>query len=340
MRLVSIGGEKASLEHLRKWKRHVDENARLINTYGPTETTITTTAHVTSANADCLPIGRPIGNTQAYILDASLEPAPIGVVGELYVGGAGVARGYLNRPELTAEKFSPNPFDAPGRVYRTGDLARWLPDGNIEFVGRADFQVKIRGFRIEPGEIEGRLRQHPAVRDAIVVSSDSGREKRLIAYVVADGQVSGSELRDYVLKRLPEYMTPAAIVFIDRFPLTRNGKVDRKALPPAGPAMVDTSGLVAPRSQAERALAEIWSELLRVPQVGVRDNYFRLGGHSLLAIRVMSRIQETFGIELPMSSLFEAPTIEQLAAAIERQVLCEIEQLTDAEAEVLARTGT
>jgi acyl carrier protein len=254
---------------------------------------------------------------QAYVLDARLAPVPVGVAGELCIGGVGLARGYLGRPGLTAERFVPNPFAAtPGeRLYRTGDLARYLPDGNLEFLGRIDHQVKVRGYRIELGEIEATLTAHPAVREAVVVAREEGAgEKRLVAYVV--GEASGAELRAFVRSKLPEYMVPSAFVALAALPLTANGKIDRRALPAPEGRPEQERAYVAPRTPVEEVLAGIWAEVLRLDRVGVQDNFFDLGGHSLLATQVVSRLREAFSVELPLRALFETPTIMDLAEAI------------------------
>ncbi|MCG1019858.1 non-ribosomal peptide synthetase, partial [Mycetohabitans sp. B4] len=265
---------------------------QLINGYGPTEsTTFATTYRITAVpkgNVN-IPIGRPIANTQVYLLDAHGQPVPLGAVGELYIGGAGVAQGYLNRPELTAECFVRDPFsdEADARMYKTGDLARYLPDGNLEFVGRNDEQVKIRGFRIEPGEIEACLVQHAQVRDAVVLVRGEGVEKRLVAYVVAEADEQlVSELRTHVAARLPEYMVPAALVRLDALPLTANGKLDRRALPEPDAGALAHQAYEAPQGELETTLAQIWAELLEVERVGRHDSFFALGGHSLLAVRL------------------------------------------------------
>ncbi|PPB80360.1 non-ribosomal peptide synthetase, partial [Mycetohabitans endofungorum] len=297
---------------------------QLINGYGPTEsTTFTTTYRIDAIREDTLsiPIGRPIANTQIYLLDRNGQPVPLGAVGELYIGGAGVARGYLNRPELTAERFVCDPFSAEpdARMYKTGDLARYLPDGNLEFLGRNDHQVKLRGFRIELGEIEACLTQHAQVREAVVLAVGEGSDKRLVAYVVAepDDALAGT-LRTHVAAALPEYMVPSAFVRLDALPLTPNGKLDRCALPAPSADAFAHQAYEAPQGELEIMLAEIWTELLGVEQVSRHDNFFVLGGHSLLAVRLMNRVA-TLGIVLPLATLFAAPTLAGLAAVLEEQ---------------------
>jgi acyl carrier protein len=297
--------------------------ASLWNLYGPTESTIwSAAAEVVPSEDGAVPIGLPIANTQLYLLDAHLQPVPIGVPGELYIGGVGLARGYLNRPELTAERFVPNPFstEAGARLYKTGDLARYLPNGNVEFLGRLDRQVKLRGFRIELGEIETVLRQNPAVRDAVVViREDELGETRLVAYVVPKQEPipTARELRSFLTSKLPGFMIPSTVVFLGALPLTPNGKVNRRALPAPDQGRTDLENpFVAPRSSVEERLAEIWTEVLKLEQVGVGDNFFDLGGHSLSATRVISRVRKAFQIELPLRALFEHPTVAGLAVPI------------------------
>jgi amino acid adenylation domain-containing protein len=297
---------------------------RLINGYGPTEnTTFSMTYDVFGrAPVPSVPIGRPIANTQAYILDRNMQPVPAGVAGELYLGGAGLARGYLNNPRLTAEKFVPNPYCRAGgaRLYRTGDIACYLPDGNIEFLGRTDNQVKLRGFRIELGEIEAVLRMHPLVRDSVILArEDFPGEKRLVAYVVSrDGhQLTNNELRQYLGSKLPEYMLPSATVFLDELPLSFGGKVDRSALEKPGDGdRLAKEAIAVPRDQVERQLVRIWEDVLDVHPIGLKDNFFDLGGHSLLGIRLLARIEKELGKKLPVALLFQSPTVEQLAQAI------------------------
>ena len=299
----------------------------ILNHYGPTETTVgSLTLRLNEYDrkhspAASIPIGRPIANTQVYILDSNLQPVPVGVVGELYIAGAGVTAGYLNQAERTAERFVPNPFvnDASGNTkrYRSGDLARWGADGNVEFLGRGDDQVKIRGFRIELGEIEAVLTQHASVKQAVVLAkADERGEKRLLAYVVANREpaTSSDDLRAYLKQQLPDYMVPTAVVLLAKLPLTANGKIDRQALP--APEAVASKEYVAPRTPTEEVVAGIWAEVLRLERVSTQDNFFDLGGHSLLATQVVSRVREHFRVELPIRILFEKPTICGLAEAI------------------------
>ncbi|HEX8317856.1 amino acid adenylation domain-containing protein, partial [Longimicrobium sp.] len=291
----------------------------LWNVYGPTETTIWSTSQPVRGDlvGGQVPIGRPVANTRVYVLDAVGEPVPVGVAGELYIGGAGVVRGYLGRPEQTAERFVADPFGGePGsRLYRTGDLARWRPDGTMEFLGRTDFQVKVRGFRIELGEIEARLAEHADVREAAVMArEDVPGDVRLVAYVVGDADAE--ELRAHLSTVLPEYMIPAAYVRLDALPLTPNGKLDRKALPaPEGDAYASRE-YEAPVGKIEVALAEIWTDLLKVEQVSRWDHFFELGGHSLLALQVVSRVRQEMDLELELAAVFEKPVLAGLAERI------------------------
>jgi amino acid adenylation domain-containing protein len=295
--------------------------ASLWNVYGPTETTIWSTVHRVNGRGGPVPIGRPIANTQVYVTDSRWQPVPVGVVGELLIGGAGLGRGYLSRPELTAEKFIPNPHsDTPGsRLYRTGDLARWLPSGELECLGRLDHQVKVRGFRIEPGEIEAALLEHPALRQAVVVAREvTPGDRRLVAYLVADEPPgpSPSDLQRFLRERLPDYMVPPAFVTLEVLPLTPNGKVDRNALPPPEEAPAQQQGADAPRTPAEEVVAGVWAEILGLERVGREDNFFDLGGHSLLATRVAARLRDLFSLDFPVAALFEAPTVAELARRI------------------------
>lgn len=324
-RALIIGGEALSKKSISFWQTHAPET-RLVNEYGPTETVVGCCIYevpTQTSLSGLVPIGRPIANTQLYILDQSLQPVPIGVAGELHIGGDGLARGYLNRTELTTQKFIPNLFsnDPGARLYKTGDLARYLPDGNIEFLGRIDNQVKIRGFRIELGEIEAVLMQNLAVQDAIVIDQEYAlNDKRLVAYVVPSQEqvLSISELRRDLKQKLPDHMIPSAFVQLEAVPLTPNGKVDRRALPvPDGTRSNLEETFVPHLTPFEEVLADIWSEVLRLERVGIHDNFFELGGHSLLATQVISRVREAFGVELPLHTLFEEPTLAGLAYSVE-----------------------
>jgi hypothetical protein len=279
-------------------------------------------------------VGRATGNQRVYLLDAALHPVPVGVPGEAFVGGEGVVRGYLDRPALTAERFVPDPFSGvPGsRMYRTGDRLKWTVEGALEFVGRIDDQVKIRGFRIEPGEVESVLTAHPGVREArVIVREDTPGEPRLVAYVV--GEADGEALRAHLRQSLPEYMVPGAFVPLERLPLTPNGKLDVKALPAPGSG---AARHVEPRTAAELALAQLWCEVLRVERVGVHDDFFQLGGHSLLIMRLIARVQDAFGLELSIRTVFAAPVLEAMAGEIERMVYEDVLGMDDAWAEELA----
>jgi acyl-coenzyme A synthetase/AMP-(fatty) acid ligase/acyl carrier protein len=297
----------------------------LFNLYGPSEdTTYSTFVLVPRGTGRAPTIGRPVAGTQAWVLDERLRPVPTGVTGELWLGGRGLARGYLGRPELTAERFVPDPSGPPGaRLYRTGDLARWRADGELEFLGRRDFQVKVRGFRIELGEIEERLARHPGVREAAVVAREDAGEIRLVAYVAAQEETAleAGELRGFLRQVLPEHMVPAVFVPLAALPLTPNGKVDRRALPSPDGAGAGRREYVAPRSLTEELLAGIWAEVLKVERVGVHDSFFDLGGHSLLAAQVVSRVREAADLDLPLRALFQHPTLEGLAGALEDLLL-------------------
>nr|ASV46715.1 hybrid non-ribosomal peptide synthetase/type I polyketide synthase [uncultured bacterium] len=323
-RTTRVGGESLSLERARAWRRLGGGRTRLFNHYGPTETTVIVAAHEAGAAeretvSGTVPIGRPLPNTAAYVLDRHLRAVSVGAAGELFVGGVQVARGYLGRPELTAGAFLPDPFSGePGaRMYRTGDRVRRLPDAVLEFLGRADGQVKIRGFRVELAEVEAALLAHPDVREAVVaVGKGPGGEPRLAGYfVAAKGGADVAALRDHLRGRLPDYMVPAALLRLDALPLTSNGKVDRRALP--APPDADPAAYVAPRTAAEEALAAIWAEVLGVERVGVRDDFFELGGHSLSAARLVARIRERLGRELSLGELFRGATVERLARALD-----------------------
>src|SRR5271165_2431641 len=336
LRRVICSGEALHFELQERFFSTLPDT-QLHNLYGPTEAAVDVTFWrcQRGSSEPIVPIGRPVANTQAYILDGAMQPVPPGVTGELHIGGVQLARGYLGRPELTAEKFVQNPF-GEGRLYKTGDLARYRSDGAIEFLGRIDNQVKIRGFRIELGEIETVLRQHPSVQESVVIArEDNPRDRRLVAYVVArdhtpgderltahavsrNGAASLSELREFLRVKLPDYMVPAAFVPLQALPLTPNGKVDRKALPkPDFGTGADESKFVAPGTPTEIALARIWCKALGLKQVGIHDNFFELGGHSLLALRIFSEIEKMFGDRPPLATLFQAPTIEKLATVLD-----------------------
>ncbi len=319
VRTVLTGGEALSVPHVRKALKLLD-SVELVNGYGPTESTTFACCYpipkLIPDNLKSIPIGRPIANTEVYILDSSLQPVPIGVWGELYIGGDGLARGYLNRPELTAERFIHNPFHAEpnSRIYKTGDICRWMEDGTIEFSGRADDQVKIRGFRIELGEIENALRSHPDVAQAAVkVQETQPGQKMLAGYYVCKQShtVSVDDIMTYLRQRLPDYMVPAGIMELDQIPLTASGKTNRKALPAF--EALHSSGSSLPQTLTERTLAQIWSELLGIKDVYREDNFFHLGGHSLKAIQTVYSIQKKLGINLPVSTIFENPTLERFA---------------------------
>ena len=324
LKYVFCGGEALSYELQERFYSCFD--AQLYNLYGPTEASIDATSWHCQQKSDrrIVPIGRPIANTQTYILDSAMQPVPIGVSGELYVGGVGVARGYFNRPELTSAKFILDPFsqDAGAKLFKTGDLARYRVDGAIEFLGRIDHQVKVRGFRIELGEIEAIVDQHPAVREVVVVArEDTPGDKRLVAYVVLheEDAVSGTELRNYAMKELPVYMVPS-FVQLQAFPLLPNGKVDRRNLPmPSSTRTVEEETFIAPTLMSHYQLIQIWEELLETRPIGIRDDFFSLGGHSLLAAQMVNRIEQVFGKKLPLTALFAGPTIEHLAHVLDQQ---------------------
>jgi amino acid adenylation domain-containing protein len=326
-RALIIGGEALSGETIAFWQQHAPLT-RLVNEYGPTETVVGCCVYEVppgAAIAGMVPIGTPIANTQIFLLSAALTPVPVGVTGELYIGGHGLARGYLNRPDLTAEKFIPNPFSTQNgaRLYCSGDLARFRADGNIEYLERIDRQVKIRGFRIELGEIEITLEQHKAIRECVVVArEDVPGDKRLVAYVVtrAGALTSISDLQDHLSERLPDYMVPTSYVLLDALPLTANGKLDVLALPPPGEVRSELrESFVPPRDTLELQLMELWQDILKVPRIGVTESFFDVGGNSLLAVRLMAQIDRLFEQTLPLSVLFENRTIEKLAGLLRQQ---------------------
>ena len=329
-RALIIGGDALFGENLSFWRSHAPAT-RLINEYGPTETVVGCCVFESPQGdipSGAVPIGKPIANTQLYVLDERQQLVPIGLPGELYIGGDGLARGYLNRPELTAQNFVPHPFStkAGARLYRTGDIARYLADGNLEYLGRADHQVKIRGFRIELGEVEAAVAQHPLIREAVVIASeDQPGNKRLVAYCVPRTQngsshLSSDSLREYLEKKLPDYMVPSEFVMLETLPLTANGKVDRRALPSLNVNGSDRSkSFIAPRDVLELQLVHVWEEILGRGPIGVRDDFFKLGGHSILAARLMARIQRLLGINLPLATLFQRSTIEYLAGLLRQR---------------------
>jgi acyl-coenzyme A synthetase/AMP-(fatty) acid ligase len=313
LRFVAMGGERVIAERLAQWPQAGPE---LIGVYGLTETTITSAVRRLGKDVPAAALGRPLGNTSLYVLDGGLMPVPRGVTGELYVAGAGVARGYLGRPDLTAGRFVADPYGPPGgRMYRTGDLARWDSSGELLFAGRADEQVKIRGFRVEPGEIESALTADPRVAQAtVIVREDRPGDRRLVGYVVPAGPpADAGELRDVVASALPGYMIPAAFVTIARLPLSPNGKVDRGALP--APSFASGQRR-APRSEQEETLCALFGDVLGIAEVGIDDGFFDLGGNSLLATRLVNQIRASLGLDVKMSSLFEAPTVAGLAGQL------------------------
>lgn len=332
LRLVILGGEKASTKLYRAWEKIAGSRVRLINTYGPTEASVIVTAFEPArfpavTLGDSLPLGYPVADAEIYLLDKDMKPVAPGTAGELHIGGAPLANGYLHHPDRTAEKFVTHPFshDTQARLYKTGDLARYTPDGVLEFLGRADFQVKIRGFRVELGEIEAVLHQHPSVAEAVVLCHENENgDKNLVAYLVwsaGKAHASDSELSGFLKQRLPEYMIPAAFVAMERLPLTVNGKVDRKAL--TKPEFVAVSGSAAalPQDKLQAQLVGIWQTVLEKKPIGIHDNFFELGGHSLLAARLMHCVGQALGMTLPLAVLFQAPTIEKLAAVLQQDAL-------------------
>ncbi|AKJ29411.1 non-ribosomal peptide synthetase [Caldimonas brevitalea] len=316
VRLVNVTGDALSQHRLKQWDAVKPAATRLINTYGPTEITVSCSAAYVQhePGAARVSIGRPFANTRMYLLDPHGQPVPVGVAGELYIGGAGVARGYLNLPELTAERFLQDPFKPGQRVYKTGDLARWRPDGQIEFIGRNDFQVKVRGFRIELGEVEARLARHPGVQEvAVLAREDAPGEKRLVAYHTGTPAVPPDDLRQHALQHLPPYMVPAAFVHLAALPLTPGGKLDRAALPAPDGHVGTGRDYEAPQGDIEQKLARLWAELLKLERVGRHDNFFELGGHSLLAVSLVERMRRE-DLQADVSQLFTASTLAELAA--------------------------
>lgn len=362
LRLFIVGGDLMSAENLQLWEKTTLNSAKLLNAYGPTEATITSTTFEVPANfknnglSSGLPIGKPTALRHIYILDQFFNPVPIGVPGELYIGGDCLARGYLNRSELTAEKFVPDSLSKikGARLYRTGDLARFLPDGNIEFLGRIDNQVKVRGYRIELGEIEAMLNHHPAIDEAVVVArAEQEGDKRLVAYFVIksdfkDQAPSSSELRNYLKENLPDYMVPGIFMPIEQMPRTPIGKIDRKALPAPDQDRPELEHeFVAPRNPVEQMIADLWAKTIGIEKVGIYDNFFDLGGHSLMATQIISRLRNIYNVEIPLRKLFEAPTVANLAMVIAEaqaaqvgeeelgEMLDELEGLSEEEVEKL-----
>ncbi|MGD9488077.1 MAG: amino acid adenylation domain-containing protein [Calditrichaceae bacterium] len=359
LRLVIIGGDRMSSDTLELWQKTPLSGVRLLNAYGPTETTITASAYdiPQTFKGTNIPIGRPRANREFYILDNQLRPLPVGIPGELHIGGNALAIGYLNQPELTAEKFINNPFGKESGIllYKTGDLARYLPDGNIEFLGRADNQVKIRAFRIELGEIEAALNQCGGISRSIVTAiEDSSGVKRLIAYYIngKNQDLPVKELRGSIQKRLPDYMIPSAFIRMDQFPLSPAGKIDRRALPvPDNLRPELESAFVTPRTPTEKKIAGIAGQLLKIEKIGVYDNFFELGGHSMLATQFISRLRESFNVEIPLRSVFENPTVDGMMRVITESqsmgedqkeldnMLAELESLSEEEVQKIINTG-
>ena len=339
VRHLLAGGDVLSVAHVRKVLSELPAT-HLIACYGPTENTTFTSCcpmDDPSLVGSTVSIGRPIADTRIYVLDPDSRPLPVGIAGELLTAGDGLARGYLGRPGRTAQRFVPDPWsrESGGRLYRTGDLVRWLPDGSLEFLGRFDHQVKLRGFRIELGEIESVLGRHDGVEDCVVVAhGTTSEDKQLVAYVTADGdsEPADGELRDALRRKLPDYMVPSAFLTLESLPLDPNGKIDRKALPMPEAATAAPKDWVAPRNEVEELLGRIWSDLIQRERVGIYDNFFDLGGHSLHATRLMHRVSELLGIELPVRTLYDAPTIEQLALRVEGKMVEYVEGMSDEEA--------
>ncbi len=323
LKKLLLGGEALPASLVQSLRQSF--NGEIFNMYGPTETTVWSTTYRINEHRGSIPIGKPIANTQVYVFDSQLRPVAAGEAGDLFIGGDGVVRGYWNRPELTAERFIPDPFRKGGRLYRTGDIARFLPDGNLEFLGRADFQVKIRGFRIELGEIEAALEQQSAVRQAVVVANEekSGNQS-LVAYIVpkAGESPAANSLRTALESSLPDYMVPSHFVFLESLPLTANGKVDRKSLPAVTvqTANTETAG-DPPQGEIEQTIAQAWAEALGVASVGRNDNFFDLGGHSLTALQIAFKLRQTFNVEFSLQAFMETPLLSEQAKYLEGQLL-------------------
>ncbi|MFJ8520734.1 condensation domain-containing protein, partial [Lysinibacillus xylanilyticus] len=336
LKILILGSDSCSIVDYKKIVKNYGRNMRVLNSYGVTEATIDSSYYEEkieniSVNLINTPIGKPMHNTKFYVLNKTYDVQPIGVLGELYIGGAGVARGYYNNPELTVEKFVDNPFEIGTKMYKTGDLARWLPDGNIEFLGRIDNQVKIRGFRIELGEIENRLLQHESIKEAVVLAKEiTENEKYICAYVVSEKDVKEMNLRGYLREVLPEYMVPSYFVRIKKMPLTPNGKLNRRALPEPNFEEI-INEYEAPRNETEKVLAEIWSEVLGIEKVGINDNFFELGGHSLKATLLAGRIRKGLNIEVPLKEIFTLGNIKKLSEFIISSNKKQYEEITKVE---------
>jgi hypothetical protein len=321
--MILVGGEALPASLVASLRQSF--TGELYNMYGPTETAIWSTVYRVQEQRNSIPIGKPIANTQVYVLDSQLQLVPSGGIGNLFIGGDGVVRGYFNRPELTAERFIGNPFRPSGRIYRTGDLARFLPDGNLEFIGRADFQVKIRGFRIELGEIETTLEQQPGVAQAVVVArEDRHADKILAAYFVAKNgkSVDADLLRSALEAALPGYMVPSHFILLEKLPLTANGKIDRNALPPISlPANTSTNAGEDPRGEFEQLLANAWAESLGLHRICRDDNFFSLGGHSLAALKIAFKTQQEFNVDFPLQMFVQYPVLREQARRLEEMMV-------------------
>jgi acyl-coenzyme A synthetase/AMP-(fatty) acid ligase/acyl carrier protein len=327
LKLLVLGSDLLHLADYKLLLQRFGSGMRIINCYGVTEATIDSSCYEASEedlpDTGYTPIGKPLNNVKMYVVNADLQLQAVGAIGELCIGGTGVARGYLNRPELSAERFVDNPFSPGERLYRTGDMARWLPDGNIDFLGRIDFQVKIRGYRIELGEIESGLLLHPSIEHAIVaVKEDSSGESFLCAYLVCSESTRPGDVREYLSQFMPEYMIPARYIFMDRLPLSQNGKVDRKALPE--PEASAAASYEEPEHPVEVKLAEIWSQVLGAKRVGREDHFFELGGHSLKAMTLVSRIAKELQTNLPLREVFRFPTLRAMSDRIRASKRAEV----------------
>ncbi|MGE5632635.1 MAG: amino acid adenylation domain-containing protein [Caulobacteraceae bacterium] len=321
LRRIFASGEALSLKHVSRTYELINKRygTQLYNLYGPTEAAVDVSYYnCFEGEIDgTVPIGKPIDNIELYIVSKENRLQPVGVPGELCIAGVGLARGYINNPELTAEKFTANPFKQNTRMYKTGDLAKWLPDGNIEYLGRIDHQIKLRGFRIELGEIENQLLGHKNIRETVVaVKEDSNESKYLCAYIVGDRQLTSGELREYLSRKLPSYMIPSFFVYLDKLPLTLNGKIDRKALPEPDRTIINTAVYETPKDELEKRLVDLWKEVLGVPEIGINDNFFELGGHSLKAISFNAKLRNKLGVNIPLKVIFDAPTIKELSICI------------------------